>query len=95
MMQVPGAKYLKWANERLEKVIDKDKIEDKVRIVPARFCYMQCINENWYLPGDNTLIIEDGTSRGRTPRRYCKVVFCHRLKSFVVFEYSVFDHYVL
>lgn len=54
-MQVVAKRLGKWANEVLEKVMDKDGDDHERWIVAQLVCAMQYINNARYMPGDTTL----------------------------------------
>lgn len=59
LMQVPADNYGKWTSRLLNKVMDKDVIEQVIRIVSAPFCVMQFINDIRCFPGDTTLEVSE------------------------------------
>lgn len=58
MVQMTGETFQKRTNDLLEKVMDKDRIEHKLRIVPAPFCDIWYISDTRCFPGHTTLKAE-------------------------------------
>lgn len=65
VMQVSAKMFWKRENELLVRVIDKDGIEHRVRIVSVRFCAMRYVNHAGHFTGDITFETKRLTKSGK------------------------------
>lgn len=71
VMQATAELFLKWRSELLKKVMYKDRIEHKMRVVPVLFCSMRYVKDVRNLPGYTSL----ETQRLKYPRENNVQVF--------------------